>query len=60
MKETGLDFQIYSLRHTFASRMASAGMPVHILQKFLGHSSTRMLDKYVHPSEEEMRRWIQK
>jgi len=50
-----LRFVLYDLRHTFATRMASAGVPVTTLAKILGHSSLRMVMKYVHPTEGDVK-----
>jgi hypothetical protein len=36
-------------RHTFASRMLSAGQPIQVVQKWLGHASIQMtVDRYGH------------
>ena len=51
LKATGLRFVLYDLRHTFATRMAEAGMPLATLAAILGHSNLRSIMKYVHPSE---------
>lgn len=36
------------LRHTFATRMASHGVPLPVLQKLLGHTTLEMTMRYVH------------
>lgn len=41
-------FGWHVLRHTFATRMAAAGVPVHVLQRLLGHTSIKMTTRYVH------------
>ena len=51
IRRTGLSFVLYDLRHTFATRMAEAGMPLATLAAILGHSNLRSIMKYVHPSE---------
>jgi len=38
----------HALRHTFATRWILNGGDTHSLQKMLGHSTTRMAEKYVH------------
>lgn len=45
-----LNFVLYDLRHTFATRMAEAGCDIKTLADILGHSSLRCVHKYVHPS----------
>lgn len=50
---TNLSFVIYDFRHTFATRMAEAGMPLATLAAILGHSNLRSIMKYVHPSESD-------
>lgn len=45
---------LYDLRHTFATRMASRGMPLTTLAAILGHSSLRCVTRYVHPSQQVM------
>ena len=48
LAETGLKFVLYDLRHTFATRMAEAGCDLSTLAALLGHSSVRMVQRYVH------------
>ncbi|HZR66851.1 MAG TPA: site-specific integrase [Terriglobales bacterium] len=45
-------FVIYSLRHTFLTRLGLSGCDVWTLARIAGHSSTKMADRYVHPSHE--------
>jgi len=52
-KRAGLKkFRIYDLRHTFASRMAMAGVDLVTLAALLGHSRIEMVMRYAHPVEE--------
>lgn len=51
-----LEFVMYDLRHTFATRKAERGMPLTTLAAILGHSSLRMVVKYVHPTQDHMDR----
>lgn len=46
------DFRLYDLRHTFASRMAMAGVDLVTLAALLGHSRVQMVMRYAHPVEE--------
>ncbi len=39
---------IHSLRHAYATHQLEAGMPVHQLQRLLGHSDVRTTMRYVH------------
>ncbi len=36
------------LRHTFASRAAQTGVPLRMLQQWMGHSDIRMTERYSH------------
>lgn len=38
----------HALRHTFASHLMTAGVPIHIVQSLLGHSSIEMTMRYSH------------
>lgn len=49
----------HSLRHTFATRCAEAGMDAKTLSRLLGHSTaTVTLNIYVHPSMDKMKKQI--
>jgi integrase len=48
---TGLSFVLYDLRHTFATRLAQAGVDAFTIAAILGHSSTRVLNRYIHPTQ---------
>jgi len=39
---------IHSLRHAYASHQLEAGMPVHQLQRLLGHNNLQSTMRYVH------------
>lgn len=40
--------------HTFASRLASAGVPLQVIARALGHTSIAMSQRYARPSSEAM------
>ena len=47
LKQAGLPFfPIYYLRHTFASRLTSAGVSPLTIAQMLGHSSTQIVPRY--------------
>jgi integrase len=47
-----LNFVLYDLRHTFATRAAQTGIDLATLAQILGHSGLRVAMKYVHPTAE--------
>ena len=44
------DVSLHTLRHTALSRMIAAGIDDHTVMAISGHSSTRMLERYTHPT----------
>jgi integrase len=42
--------ELDTLRHTALSRMIAAGIDDHTVMAISGHSSTRMLERYTHPT----------
>lgn len=46
--------RFHDLRHTFASRLASAGVSLQVIARALGHASIAMSQRYARPSEEAM------
>ena len=48
-KKVGIDKRVHphGLRHSFAFEAANEGMPVHVLQQCMGHSSLATTDRYV-------------
>ena len=47
---TSGDVTLHTLRHTTLSRMVAAGIDDHTVKQVGGHSSTRMLERYTHPT----------
>jgi integrase len=45
-------FVLYSLRHTFLTRLGAAGCDAWTLARIAGHSSIAMSTRYVHPSSD--------
>ena len=48
---TSGDVTLHTLRHTALSRMVAAGIDDYTVMAVSGHSSTRMLERYTHPTE---------
>lgn len=44
-------FVLYSLRHTFLTRLGQSGCDVWTLARVAGHASINISARYVHPSE---------
>jgi integrase len=45
-------FVLYSLRHTFLTRLGESGCDVWTLARIAGHSSITMSSRYVHPGND--------
>ena len=53
IKDSGVrPFVLYSLRHTFLTRLGESGCDVWTLARVAGHSSMAISSRYVHPSED--------
>lgn len=48
----------HSLRHTFVSLSANAGVPLHVVQSIVGHESTSMTRHYYHENVDALRRAV--
>ncbi|MFT4123908.1 MAG: tyrosine-type recombinase/integrase [Microbacteriaceae bacterium] len=55
VKDLGLpDLTRHGLRHTGATWMADAGIPLHVLQDILGHASVETTRGYLHPDDRHL------
>ncbi len=55
-EETGLeDFRWHDIRHTFATLLGRAGVPLEVVSKAVGHSSVKVTEKYRHVVSDEVR-----
>ena len=55
-QEAGIeDVRLHDLRRTFASHAVMQGVPVPVVSRLLGHSSTRMTLRYVHLDDQDVR-----
>lgn len=53
-------FVLYSLRHTFLTRLGASGCDVWTLARIAGHSSVGISARYVHPSEDAVLSAVEK
>lgn len=47
-------FEVYSIRHTFLTRLGESGGDVWTLARIAGHSNISISQRYVHPSEDSV------
>ena len=48
-------FQSHQFRHTVGTRMINNGVPQHIVQRYLGHESPEMTDRYAHLHDQTLK-----
>ena len=48
------DLRVHDLRHSFASALVNKGNSLYDVQKLLGHSSSRMTERYAHLTAERL------
>ena len=53
-------FQSHQFRHTVGTRMVNMGVPLHIIQRYLGHVSPEMTLIYAHIHDSTMKQEISK
>jgi integrase len=53
-------FVLYSLRHTFLTRLGESGCDAWTLARIAGHSSVAISARYVHPSEDAVLRAVER
>ncbi len=55
-EEAGIkDFRFHDLRHTFATRLAQAGVDLYKISKLLGHKDIKMTQRYAHHCPDSLR-----
>jgi site-specific recombinase XerD len=47
---------IYSLRHTYGTRLGEVGADGFAIMRLMGHSSITLSQRYVHPTQEKLAR----
>jgi site-specific recombinase XerD len=60
LENSKLSFNLYSLRHTFATRLYKQTKDLEALRRILGHADLKTVMRYVHVGEKEMREAMQK
>ena len=50
----------HSLRHTFATHLLQAGIPIYEVSKLLGHSSVKVTEVYSHHIPNQMHSSVEK
>ena len=59
VKKAGLtDITLHTFRHTFASQLALAGVPLRDIQELMGHQSFQTTLQYAHLSEEHVKKRV--
>lgn len=59
-RDTGFDFTIHKLRHTFATLMLEGGCDIFSLSKMMGHSDIKTTTIYLSASAEHLREQVTK
>jgi integrase len=56
LRKAGIkDFRYHDLRHTFATRLAQAGVDLYKVSKLLGHKDIKMTQRYSHHCPDSLR-----
>jgi integrase len=56
LRKAGIkDFRFHDLRHTFATRLAQAGVDLYKISKLLGHKDIKMTQRYSHHCPDSLR-----
>lgn len=52
------DVRFHDLRHTWATKAVSRGVPLRVVQELGGWKSSRMVERYSHLSRDDLKRWV--
>ena len=58
--EAPFNISCHTLRHSMASHLNDNNVDILIIQSILGHSSTRSTEPYIHPSQDRIRKAMEK
>jgi integrase len=53
------EFVVYSLRHTYGTRLGEAGADAFTIMRLMGHSSMTVSQRYVHPTPATLERAVE-
>lgn len=53
------DFKFHDLRHTFATRLAQAGIDLYMISRLLGHKDIKMTQRYAHHCPDSLRNGVE-
>ncbi|MCJ7541179.1 MAG: tyrosine-type recombinase/integrase [Desulfobacterales bacterium] len=58
--EVPFNISCHTLRHSMASHLNDNNVDILVIQSILGHSSTRSTEQYIHPSQDSIRKAMEK
>jgi len=58
--EVPFNISCHTLRHSMASHLNDNNVDILVIQSILGHSSTRSTEPYIHPSQDSIRKAMEK
>ncbi|RLB85565.1 MAG: hypothetical protein DRH24_01750 [Deltaproteobacteria bacterium] len=58
--EVPFNISCHTLRHSTAFHLNDNNVDILVIQSILGHSSTRSAEPYIHPSQDSIRRAMEK
>jgi integrase len=53
LAKVNLTSSFHAFRHSFGTNLAKAGVPIHVIQSLMGHSSLAITGRYLHFVDEE-------
>ncbi|WP_290721374.1 MULTISPECIES: tyrosine-type recombinase/integrase [Exiguobacterium] len=56
--DTGIDFTVHQLRHTFAKNVADSTGRIEAVSSLLGHTSIQTTKRYIEPSMKELQAYV--